>query len=43
VRERQEQGGSIVEAMEALREAGGKAWDRIEDPMAYLEEIENEK
>jgi hypothetical protein len=34
--------GSIVEAMEALREAGGKAWDLIDDPRAYLEEIETE-
>ncbi len=33
--------GSIVGAMQALREAGGKAWDLIEDPEAYLEEIES--
>jgi hypothetical protein len=33
--------GSIVEAMEALREAGGKAWDLIDDPRSYLEGIES--
>jgi hypothetical protein len=35
--------GSIVEAMEALREAGGKAWDLVDDPRGYLEGIENER
>jgi hypothetical protein len=28
--------GGIVEGLEALREAGGEAWDAIEDPDAYL-------
>ena len=31
--------GSINEALEALREAGGKGWDLIDDPDAYLEEV----
>lgn len=31
--------GSIVEAMEALREAGGKDWDLVQDPASYLEEV----
>lgn len=29
-------GGSIMEGMDALREAGGKAWDAVADPAAYL-------
>ncbi len=35
--------GSILEAIEALREAGGSAWDAIEDPEAYLEEVSGER
>jgi hypothetical protein len=31
--------GSFVEAFSALREAGGKGWDRIDDPEAFLQEI----
>jgi hypothetical protein len=31
--------GSINEAIEAIREAGGKGWDQIEDPDAYLERV----
>ncbi len=30
--------GSLDEAMEALRKAGGKEWDNIEDPQEFLEE-----
>jgi hypothetical protein len=30
---------SIREAVKALREAGGKSWDKIKDPEAYLAEI----
>ncbi len=32
--------GAIIETMEELREAGGKAWDDIADPEAYLEETD---
>jgi hypothetical protein len=35
----QPQTGSIVEAFHALREAGGKGWDGIDDPKALLEEV----
>jgi hypothetical protein len=31
--------GSLVEAVRALHAAGGKAWDAIQDPMAYLKEL----
>jgi hypothetical protein len=27
------------EAMEVLREAGGKGWDQVDDPEAYIEEV----
>ena len=35
--------GTIAAAMEALREAGGKDWDSIEDPAAYLDEVNIER
>jgi hypothetical protein len=35
--------GSIVEAIEALREAGGKDWDAVEDPMSYLDEVKTDR
>ncbi len=35
--------GSIVEAMEALREAGGKDWDLVQDPAGYLDEVNNDR
>jgi hypothetical protein len=28
--------GSIIDGIRALREAGGDAWDKIDDPEAYL-------
>lgn len=28
--------GSIITAIRAIREAGGKDWDKIEDPMDFL-------
>jgi hypothetical protein len=31
--------GSLPEAMDSLREAGGKGWDNIDDPEAYLQEV----
>lgn len=31
--------GSLHEAFQALRDAGGKAWDRVADPEAFLAEI----
>lgn len=31
--------GSLVEAIEALRNAGGDAWDEIDDPRAFLDEV----
>ena len=31
--------GSLPEAFRSLREAGGKAWDKIPDPEAYLREV----
>jgi hypothetical protein len=31
--------GSLDEALEALRNAGGDGWDRIDDPVAYIEEM----
>jgi len=33
------QQGSILDAFEELRKAGGNAWDRIGDPSTYLEEV----
>jgi hypothetical protein len=30
--------GSIVDAIEALRNAGGDAWDDVEDPRAFLDD-----
>ncbi len=38
----QPESGSLLEALEALREAGGKAWDKIGDPEAFLREINAE-
>lgn len=35
--------GSIIEAFEALREAGGKSWDKIEDPQTFLEEVSGQR
>jgi len=35
--------GSILEAFDALREAGGKSWDAINDPAAYLKEVAGER
>lgn len=32
------QSGTILEAFEAIREAGGEDWDRIIDPISFLEE-----
>lgn len=31
--------GTLGEAMEALREAGGRGWDDVDDPEGYLEEV----
>jgi hypothetical protein len=31
--------GSLLEAFDELREAGGKSWDAISDPAAYLKEV----
>jgi len=35
--------GSILEAFDELREAGGKSWDAINDPAAYLKEVSGER
>ena len=35
--------GSILEAFEELRAAGGKSWDAISDPIAYLKEVAGER
>jgi hypothetical protein len=35
----QQTGGTIAEAFQALRDAGGSAWDEVDDPKAYLEEV----
>jgi hypothetical protein len=35
----QPQAGSLSEAFQALRDAGGKGWDGIDDPRGYLEEV----
>lgn len=32
----------LIESFKALREAGGKAWDKIEDPLKYLREARGE-
>jgi hypothetical protein len=34
---------SAKETFEALRNAGGKGWDRIEDPEAYIEEVSGQR
>lgn len=31
--------GSIMECLERVRAAGGDAWDKIEDPDAYIREM----
>jgi hypothetical protein len=31
--------GTVAEAFQALRNAGGSAWDEVDDPKAYLEEV----
>lgn len=31
--------GSLREALEALREAGGNGWDKIDDPVKFLQEV----
>jgi hypothetical protein len=31
--------GPLKDALRALREAGGKAWDEVDDPEAFLEEV----
>jgi len=35
--------GSILEAFDELREAGGKSWDAISDPAAFLKEVAGER
>lgn len=35
--------GSILEAFQALREAGGKAWDSIDDPSAFIREVSGDR
>lgn len=35
----QPQAGSLHEAFQALREAGGHGWDGVQDPRAFIEEI----
>jgi hypothetical protein len=35
--------GSILGAFEELRKAGGKMWDTVGDPSAYLEEVTGER
>ncbi len=35
--------GSLIDAFDELRKAGGKAWDTVEDPTAYLEEVCGER
>ena len=35
--------GSILDAFEELRQAGGKSWDAINDPAAYLKEVAGER
>jgi hypothetical protein len=34
---------SASEAIEALRKAGGKGWDNINDPEAFLKEVSGER
>jgi hypothetical protein len=34
--------GSLVEAMQALRAAGGNTWDKIKDPEEFLSEVRGE-
>jgi hypothetical protein len=31
--------GSLLDAFDELREAGGKSWDAINDPAAFLKEV----
>jgi hypothetical protein len=40
---RQPRLGSAAETIEALRNAGGKGWDRVEDPEAFIEEVSGER
>jgi hypothetical protein len=35
--------GEAEEMIQALRNAGGSAWDQIDDPQAYLEEVTGER
>jgi hypothetical protein len=35
--------GAVTEAFEALRDAGGSAWDQIEDPESYLDELSGKR
>jgi hypothetical protein len=35
--------GSLLKALEELREAGGKSWDAISDPAAFLREVSGER
>lgn len=35
--------GSLKEAIRALRDAGGKDWDDVDDPQTFLEEISGER
>ena len=35
--------GSILDAFEELRQAGGKSWDAINDPAAYLKEVAGQR
>lgn len=35
--------GRVQDAIQALRDAGGKAWDEIEDPESFLEELSGER
>jgi hypothetical protein len=35
----QPKAGSLSEAFQALRDAGGQGWDEVNDPQSYLEEV----
>jgi hypothetical protein len=35
----QQKQGTIAEAFKAIRDAGGDAWDDVDDPKSYLEEV----
>lgn len=39
----QPKSGSLKEALEALREAGGKDWDGVDDPESFLEQVSGER